>query len=335
MDVPKVATTACLDELATPSSVGSPTSGPSLPVKNTFIHFEGPCQQSSRRGLRRWRTDPEEPPQRVLSGMKSERASTASLAPSSVGSTVEPASEADVLDATIGSLRVLDLEGFNSPETTPRCVRDPWASSPQTSSPPQLQATVTSPSSPFGTHVQASPVLTPLTSASSSLSSSPASSIYVDAATNLLSEGRRTQFLEGGYCFSFTLRLADDVGLGVDLVASWDGSQALCIQEILQNGAVAAWNKQCFDGTSMRLKAVWPGDTIVAVNGKMEYLDMLDECKHKMLLKLTVFRHDSAAVPTDCYWSSLQAGGFMVKNQGCEGERLHSCKKPVLLSTKH
>jgi len=178
-------------------------------------------------------------------------------------------------------------------------------------------------------------VLTSLTSASSSLSSSPASSTYVDAASKLLSAGSQTQFLEGGYCFSFTLRLADDVGLGVDLVPSWNDSQALCIQEILQNGAVASWNKQCSQSSMMLLKAVWPGDTIVAVNGKREYLDMLDECKHKMLLKLTVFRHDSATVPTDCYWSSVQAGGFMVKSHGCEGERLHSCKKPVLLSTKH
>jgi len=177
-------------------------------------------------------------------------------------------------------------------------------------------------------------VLTPFDSPSSSLSSSPVSSTHADAVSNSLSAGRQTQFLEGGYCFSFTLRLADDVGLGVDLVPCWDGSQALCIQEILQNGAVAAWNKQCFDGTMMRLKAVWPGDTIVAVNGKREYLDMVEECRNKMLLKLTVFRHDRATVPTDSYWSSVQAGGFMVQSHGRECERLHSCKKPVLLSTK-
>jgi len=330
--------------LVAPSNTGSTTSAPSLPVKNTFIHFEGQ-QGSSRRCLRRWRTDPEELPPLSLSGLKSERASTASLAPSSAGSTIAPVSEVDVLEPAIGSLGALDFEGFNSPETTPRCVRHPWASTPEKASSPhvlQVQPStiavpMTSPSTPFGAHARATPAPTPAssTSLSSSVSSSPASSTYLDAAfSSLSSAGRQAPFLEGGYCFGFTLRLADDVGLGVDLGPCWDGGQALCVQEILQNGAVAAWNKQCFDGTTMRLKAVFPGDTIVGVNGKTEYLDMIHECKNKMLLKLTVFRPDGATVPTDCYWSTVQSRGLMVQRHGREGDRLHSCKKPVVLSTK-
>lgn len=103
-----------------------------------------------------------------------------------------------------------------------------------------------------------------------------------------------------------------------------DGRQGLLIQGVLQNGAVAAWNKQCCDGTSKRLKALWPGDTIVNVNGKVEHFEMIHECKTKMLLKLTVVR----AVGDD--GARL---GAMNQSRGYEGERLHSCKKPIALLT--
>jgi hypothetical protein len=153
-----------------------------------------------------------------------------------------------------------------------------------------------------------------------------------------LAASRQSAFLEGGYCFGFTLRLADDVGLGVDLAPGWQGSQGLTIQEVLQNGAVASWNKQCFISNKLRAKAVWPGDTIVSVNGKTEYLDMLHECQNNMLLKLTVFRHDgtsTGATATDCSWARLDnlARGLTVC-QTKDGERLHSSKSPVVLSNK-
>jgi len=48
----------------------------------------------------------------------------------------------------------------------------------------------------------------------------------------------------------FTVRLADEVCLGVDLVPHMGVNHALRIRSILQNGAIAAWNHQCFDGTS-------------------------------------------------------------------------------------
>lgn len=320
------------------SNVGSPSSGPSLPVKNTFIHFGGLHKQNRSRVLRRWRTDPGEPVDNA----------------SDSGSTTEPAeSETDPLEPAMSALASLDFQGISSqtPEHTPRYARDPWASPVSSSAASEPPMSVV-PQSPlvFATippqnviGVPQSPVATaPSSSVSSSLSSSPASSTYLNNAFNSLggAPSSASTFLEGGFCFGFTLRLADEVGLGVDLAPRTDGTEALIIQGVLQKGAIAAWNKQCFDGTANRCKAIWPGDTIVSVNGKTQYSDMIQECETKMLQKLTVFRavcDDGSCmgrIPTGCYWPSSQMGSMMFKSHGGEGQRLHSSKTPVTFFQK-
>lgn len=267
----------------------------------------------------------------------------------------------------------LDFEAISSqtPEHTPRYARNPWASpvsssaaseAPMSAVPqsvmafadfrssligiPQRDAPMSAapqslmPFADFSSQlvgIPQSPVTTKASSAASSLSSSPVSSTYLDNAFNALGgqPSSASTLPKEGFCFGFTLRLADEVGLGVDLKPRIDATEALVIQGVLQNGAIAAWNKQCFDGTSNRCKAIWPGDTIVSVNGKTEYSDMIQECKTKMLQKLQVFRavcDDGSCmgrIPTDCFWPSPQMGGMMFNRLGSEGERLHSSKKPV------
>jgi len=163
------------------------------------------------------------------------------------------------------------------------------------------------------------------------------SSTFLDAAFNSLAGRQSSTSLDGAFCFDFTLRLADDVGLGVDLAPFVDGNQALVIQGVLQNGAMAAWNKQCYDGTSKRLKSIWPGDAIVSVNGKTEQLDMLQECQTKMLLKLTAFRTmggvgaSGSAMSTDCGMFQVPSARGLFQGRGHQGVRLCSAKKHIVL----
>lgn len=93
--------------------------------------------------------------------------------------------------------------------------------------------------------------------------------------------------------FAFCLRKADGVELGLN-IAQADGNGALCVEGVLEKGAVEAWNKQCLG--SMQEKAIKPGDQIISVNGISEDpTAMLKECRDKQLLKLTVLRGASKA----------------------------------------
>lgn len=326
-------------ESASQLSLDTSRCGPTLPVKNTFIHFGGLRQQNNGRSLRRWRTDPEDPMPLSLACMKSESASTASLALSNDScSTTEPPSEIDALEvAPLGALACFDLADatLRTPEQSPRHSR--WESPEEITPAPAAQAAARENLQPL--HDVALRPLSPMSmrpqSSASSLSSSPASSGFLDGAINSLSGTPSTSFLAGGVCFDFTLRLADNIGLGLDLEPCTYGREALFVQGVLQNGAIAAWNKQCFDGFAKRPKSVWPGDAIVSVNGKTDNSSMIHECKTQMLLKLTLFRPvwDAGpcfgAVPTNCYWPAAQLHHMMLQNRSREGERLHSCKKLV------
>lgn len=316
--------TVSADENISPTNTEQSTSGALLPVKNTFIHFDD-VKQGRVRCLRRWRTDPAEPTAQT----------------SREGSDSESTTEPDPLDALADALTSLDFEvGTQTPEHTPRHTQDPWYTSP-TVEPRIAAAQILSPAGSLVTH---SPVILDPTSShsmASSVSSSPQSSTFLDAAFNQLSITGSPHLLESGRCVDLTLRLADDVGLGVDFAPCADYSQALLIECILPNGGIAAWNKQCFACPSKRSKAVLRGDSIVAVNGKTEHSEMIQECKTEMLLKLTVtkaVRNNSthmSTVPMTCSWSSTQVQGRIF--QACQwtgkGERLHSCKKPVNLLT--
>eukprot|EP00933_Yihiella_yeosuensis_P072058 TRINITY_DN80344_c0_g1_i1.p1 TRINITY_DN80344_c0_g1~~TRINITY_DN80344_c0_g1_i1.p1 ORF type:complete len:373 (+),score=88.34 TRINITY_DN80344_c0_g1_i1:133-1251(+) len=88
--------------------------------------------------------------------------------------------------------------------------------------------------------------------------------------------------------FAFTLRRADGTELGLNVTPN--EHNVLVVEGIRQDGAVDAWNRQCV-GSAHPEKAVVPRDRIISVNGI--YYDtekMLEECKEKQLLKLTVVR---------------------------------------------
>mmetsp|Transcript_118771 Transcript_118771/g.322250 ORF Transcript_118771/g.322250 Transcript_118771/m.322250 type:complete len:210 (-) Transcript_118771:163-792(-) len=89
--------------------------------------------------------------------------------------------------------------------------------------------------------------------------------------------------------FTFTLRKADGADLGLDVSHSHK-DKALRIEGVRPEGAVEAWNRQCHGGVAAE-KVVREGDKIVSVNSVSHDPDrMLQECKEKQLLKLTIVR---------------------------------------------
>ncbi|CAK9053820.1 Thylakoid lumenal 15.0 kDa protein 2 [Durusdinium trenchii] len=90
--------------------------------------------------------------------------------------------------------------------------------------------------------------------------------------------------------FSFTLRKADGTDLGLNVSHNME-DRCLCVESIREGGAIEAWNRQCGLGTPFAEKAVFHGDKIISVNHVCyDPNAMLQECRDKQLLKLTIAR---------------------------------------------
>ena len=85
--------------------------------------------------------------------------------------------------------------------------------------------------------------------------------------------------------FSLTLRRADNVPLGLDVLGDC-GSSSLVVVAVRPDGAAEAWNRQCTGESRM----LWRGDRIVAVNDAVGARAIHEECLTKHLLRLTVQR---------------------------------------------
>lgn len=127
-------------------------------------------------------------------------------------------------------------------------------------------------------------LLTPKRTSRSAKGSSTPMKSPVPASPFVICEG-------GGCVFGFMLRLAEGVDLGIDIEHGDPPDQALHVIGIVPGGAIEAWNKQCNGGPGAG-KVVMPGDKIVAVNGVSEAEKMLEECRSKQMLRLTVVRGD-------------------------------------------
>lgn len=124
---------------------------------------------------------------------------------------------------------------------------------------------------------------TPLSLAEALGSESPAS-VPVSLIGSLPNAGQRI--------FSFTLRKADGTDLGLN-VSHHEEDKVLRVESVRPEGAVEAWNRQCL-GSAAAEKAVMPGDRIVSVNAvSNDPLQMLEECRLRQLLKITVVRGEA------------------------------------------
>jgi len=109
------------------------------------------------------------------------------------------------------------------------------------------------------------------------------------------------------FVFSLTLRLADDVELGLS-TSQAGHDRHLRIEGVLPGGAAEAWNRQCGSSGSVE-KVLLPGDKIVGVNAVAgDPQAMLLECGSKQLLRLQVVRVGCSAPP-----SPRQAGPASVE----------------------
>jgi len=114
------------------------------------------------------------------------------------------------------------------------------------------------------------------------------------------------QLPSGTRMFSFTLRKADGTDLGLN-VSHTEDDKALTVEGVRPEGAVEAWNRQCTGSTASE-KAVCSGDRIVSVNGVInDPIKMLEECRDRQLLKLTVVRGEREAVATPKSSTTLRA----------------------------
>jgi len=240
---------------------------------------------------------------------------------------------------------------ISTPEHSPRCGRTWWSISTPRASPDSWSALTPDPSScSRGTPLQGVPACMDLSSKTPSVAPvSPVGAIVLpQSPVPNLALVPSSGFFEGGFTFTFTLRLADDHGLGLDVAAATASRQFLVVQQVLNEGAIEAWNRRCLDGSQSSMKVVQHGDVIARVNEKTDCQAMLEECREKMLLKLTIvrrfpgyftnFRASAAGyvpwVGPDGICHGHEIGHLVQHSQTCslgEGERLHASKLPVVI----
>lgn len=85
--------------------------------------------------------------------------------------------------------------------------------------------------------------------------------------------------------FSLTLRRADNVPLGLDVIGEKD-QEFLLVEGVRIGGAVEAWNRQCHGDA----REIRKGDRIIMINGAKDAESMREECLKKHLLRMSVIR---------------------------------------------
>lgn len=116
-------------------------------------------------------------------------------------------------------------------------------------------------------------------------------------ASSLESSPEGQENSSNSFTFSFTLRKADGADLGLN-VSHHEHDRVLRVEGVRPEGAVEAWNRQCAS-SAFAEKAVLAGDIISSVNNIMyDPKKMLEECRDRQLLKLTVHRQRTPSKPT-------------------------------------
>lgn len=320
-----------------------------LPVKNTFIHFDG--ADRSRRALRRNSTDPSPPPEGVgACGNQVSRSCVqhvpvleelGCLAPQFLGAAAaaKPCGQEDVVEQDTDLVQEAELDVVVTPDPSPRryvpsvaiasatgghsevvaAAAGSDADTDVASSPPgptggaktartaivlsdwleMSSPSVTSWAPPAaGAPSHSWPTTPPPRLAKGAVEWTPPKSLppaqvqspyFSGAKASAPSRASSQVLLDGdGIFFTFTLRRADDVSLGMNVTPIAD-DRVLLVRSVTAGGAIESWNRQCM-GSGGSAKKVLPGDTIVSVNGKADCAGMLEECKSKLLLKVMIVR---------------------------------------------
>jgi len=94
--------------------------------------------------------------------------------------------------------------------------------------------------------------------------------------------------------FRCMLRRAESVEWGLDVtplesMIECGIEQALVVDEVLQGGAIEAWNRQVIDGPKAD-RAIQVGDFILSINCKRDCQAMVSESNREVLLEMEVLR---------------------------------------------
>lgn len=272
----------------------------SVPVKHTFIHFE-----SKRRLLKRWQSDPDPAPAFALVA---------------IDDVLPPSMEEDDNEERdcryeIDLAPTMSVEGFScdeeEPLRTPELSPRHWAA--PASPPPSMHIDSWCMSSPVPLSslplVRPSDSIVAMLPCSLQRSPQPRSSPHHEEFEKQLPSTFGANLNSGltDFCrFTFTLRRADGVSLGLDV----NCTDALIVQGVRPEGAVDSWNRQVRDGPT-GWKALRVGDALVAVNGETDCWKMLDEIKGNQLLKIEVERRgpmdvvrSEGAVQEEALWQA-------------------------------
>lgn len=127
--------------------------------------------------------------------------------------------------------------------------------------------------------------------------------------------------LQGASTFSFTIRKADGADLGLNVSHNQTDEPVLKVEGVRPDGAVEAWNKQCAGGAS-QAKVVRAGDRIISVNAVLgDPVKMLEECKDKKLLKLTIVRDGFPLPQLPSKATSLRADASVFVPSGADATK--------------
>jgi len=130
--------------------------------------------------------------------------------------------------------------------------------------------------------------------------------------------------------FSLTLRRADNVPLGLDVVAEPDNDW-LVVEDIRLGGAVEAWNRQCH-GDAREIRR---GDRIIMINGAKDAEAMQQQCLEKHLLKMSVVRAPAAVQAVTAPTSAAVSAAAATGNGGLRAEAHEFVPQARMLTRGH
>lgn len=100
----------------------------------------------------------------------------------------------------------------------------------------------------------------------------------------------------GALYFEFSMRKAspyDKLGM---LVKHMFGRPPVEVKEVLDEGVIVAWNKQCVGDELRETRRIEPGDHIVSVNGHTDVSEIMNQMRTEVNLRFQVFRHANSVM---------------------------------------
>lgn len=260
-----------------------------LPVKNTFIHFEGAAGRN-RSSVKRCITDPSSEP-RLLPFLRS-RAGVKDASSEEAGSPSDSDSEEAAIHSSSSTLSQASAEETCSTTDTLRDLPGSSSDWSSTSTPEASPRWV--PSEAVGQPTFWVPVA--LVQDYSQQLCFPASTSNSNSTQELPHPALQEVHDDSTLLFNFTMRRTLGSTWGVEVKRDVI-NQALVVVSVLPEGAIEAWNRQVRGGPKAD-RALRNGDLLVGVNDESDCQGMVQELASSTMLTLKVLRMSAEAVET-------------------------------------